>query len=77
MQKPSAIQKCDGRMDGPTDTARWRIACPRLKMMIKTSSNNKYCPNTRFSLGKHTIMGDYATGLLLTSNWLSTDDEIA
>ena len=35
MQKPIAIQKCDGRTDGPTDgptdTARCRVACPRLK----------------------------------------------
>ena len=33
MQKPLAIQKCyggtDGLTDGPTDTARCRVACPR------------------------------------------------
>ena len=36
MQKPLAIQKCDGWTDGPTDgrtdTARCRVACPRLKI---------------------------------------------
>ena len=39
MQKPLRIQKCDGRTDRPTDqttelptdTARCRVACPRLK----------------------------------------------
>ena len=35
MQKPIAIQKCDGLTDrltdGPTDTVRCRVACPRLK----------------------------------------------
>ena len=39
MQKPLGIQKCDGWTDGPTDrhtdlptdTARCRVACPRLK----------------------------------------------
>ena len=33
MWKPLAIQKCYGRTDGPTDTARCRVACPRLKKM--------------------------------------------
>ena len=35
MRKPLGIQKCDGRTDGPTyrptDTARYRVECPRLK----------------------------------------------
>ena len=39
VQKPLGIQKCDGPTDGPTDgrtdlptdTARCRVACPRLK----------------------------------------------
>ena len=35
MRKPLRIQKCDrptdGRTDLPTDTARCRVACPRLK----------------------------------------------
>ena len=31
MRKPIAIQKYFGRTDGPTDTARCRVACPRLK----------------------------------------------
>ena len=31
MRKPHGIQKCDGRTDIPTDTARCRVACPRLK----------------------------------------------
>ena len=36
MRKPLGIQKCDGRTDEPTyrlptDTARCRVACPRLK----------------------------------------------
>ena len=35
MRKLLVIQKCDGRTDGrtdrPTDTARCRVACPRLK----------------------------------------------
>ena len=35
MQKPLEIQKCygwkDSRTDGLTDTARCRVACPRLK----------------------------------------------
>ena len=31
MQKPLAIQKCDRRTDGRTDTARCRVARPRLK----------------------------------------------
>ena len=35
MQKPLGIQKCDvptyRRTDVPTDTARCRVACPRLK----------------------------------------------
>ena len=31
MRKPLGIQKCDGRTDRPTDTARCRVACPRLK----------------------------------------------
>ena len=39
MQKPLGIQKCDGRTDlptyRPTDTARCRVACPRLKKVIK------------------------------------------
>ena len=38
MQKPLGFQKCDGwtdlptyrPTDRPTDTARWRVACPRL-----------------------------------------------
>ena len=29
-RKPLGIQKCDGRTDGPTDTARCSVACPRL-----------------------------------------------
>ena len=37
MQKPLAIQNMfrnvtDGRTDRPTDTARCRVACPRLKI---------------------------------------------
>ena len=36
MRKPIAIQKyfgpTDGRTDEPTDTARCRVACPRLKI---------------------------------------------
>ena len=43
MQKPLGIQKCDGRTDGPTDlptnTARCRVACPRLK----STSDRKKC----------------------------------
>ena len=43
MQKPLGIQKCDGRTylptniptDRPTDTARCRVACPRLKITYK------------------------------------------
>ena len=35
MRKPLRIKKCDGRTDRrtdiPTDTARCRVACPRLK----------------------------------------------
>ena len=31
MRKLLAIQKCDRRTDVPTDTARCRVACPRLK----------------------------------------------
>ena len=32
MQKPLEIQKCyGGRTDLPTDTARFRVACPKLK----------------------------------------------
>ena len=31
MRKPIAIQKYFGQTDGPTDTARCRVACPRLK----------------------------------------------
>ena len=31
MQKLLGIQKCDGSTDRPTDTARCRVACPRLK----------------------------------------------
>ena len=35
MRKPLGIQKCNRRTDGPTnlptDTARCRVACPRLK----------------------------------------------
>ena len=35
MRKPLGIQKCDGPTDLPTDlqtdTARCRVACPRLK----------------------------------------------
>ena len=31
MRKPLEVQKCDGRTDLPTDTARCRLACPRLK----------------------------------------------
>ena len=38
MQKPLAIQKCYGRIDGPTDTARCRVACPRLKIFKKYGS---------------------------------------
>ena len=44
MQKPLAIQKCDGRMDvptdRPTDTAKCRVACPRLKTPRKTESSS-------------------------------------
>ena len=49
MQKPPAIQKCDGRTDvrtdGPTDTARCRVACPRLKTDGKRLIDffNLYC----------------------------------
>ena len=36
MRKPLGIQKCDlptdRRTDLPTDTARFRVACPRLKI---------------------------------------------
>ena len=36
MQKLLRIKKCDGWIDGPTDisidTARCRVACPRLKI---------------------------------------------
>ena len=36
-QKPLGIQKCDGLTDRPsdlpTDTARCRVACPRLKTL--------------------------------------------
>ena len=31
LQKTFGIQKCDGRTDGTTDTARCRVACPRLR----------------------------------------------
>ena len=34
VRKPLGIQKCygtNGPTDGPTDTARCRVACPRLK----------------------------------------------
>ena len=37
MRKPLGIQKCDGSTDRPTDlptdTARCRVACPRLKIL--------------------------------------------
>ena len=33
MLKSLGIQKCDGRTDLPTDTARCRVACPRLKIV--------------------------------------------
>ena len=36
MRNPLAIQKCDGRTEGPTDTARCRVACPRLKRKEKS-----------------------------------------
>ena len=39
MRKPLEIQKCDGRTDQPnyrpTDMARCRVACPRLKKTMK------------------------------------------
>ena len=35
MQKLLGIQKCDGSTDRPTDTARCRVACPRLKIVWK------------------------------------------
>ena len=31
-KKLLGIQKCDGPTDRPTDTARCRVACPRLKI---------------------------------------------
>ena len=37
MRKPLAILEIfvtDGRTDGPTDTARCRVACPRLKRVV-------------------------------------------
>ena len=37
MRKPLGIQKCCRRTDGPTETTRCRVACPRLK--IKTTEN--------------------------------------
>ena len=43
MQKPLAIQKCYGRTDRRTDrwtdTARCRVACPRLKTDTMASKN--------------------------------------
>ena len=43
-QKPLGIQKCDRRTDGPTDTARCRVACTRLKMAMVQL--NAVCPTT-------------------------------
>ena len=42
MQKPLGIQKCDGPTDRPTDTARCRVACLRLKMSVKVNGSQKY-----------------------------------
>ena len=39
MRKPLAFKKCDGRTDGPTDTARCRVACPRLKSVAVRGSD--------------------------------------
>ena len=36
MRKQLGFQKCYGRMDQPTDTARCRVACPRLKMSVES-----------------------------------------
>ena len=38
MQKTLGIQKCDRHTDLPTDTARCRVACPRLKRKRKNDS---------------------------------------
>ena len=35
IQKPLVIQKYFGRTDGRTDTARRRVACPRLKTQLR------------------------------------------
>ena len=44
MQKPLGIQKCDGRTDiptyRPTNTARCRVACPRLKINREKNTNH-------------------------------------
>ena len=34
MRKPLGIKKCDLPTDLPTDTARYRVACPRLEIRI-------------------------------------------
>ena len=43
MQKPLAIQKCDGWIDGPTDiptdSSRCKVTCPRIKWSISCSSS--------------------------------------
>ena len=41
MRKPLGIQKCDGPTDRPTDTARCRVACPRLKKMKEDKSKTE------------------------------------
>ena len=41
MRKQLGFQKCDGRTDIPTDTARCRVACPRLKIVSKGNTESK------------------------------------
>ena len=44
MRKPLGIQKCDRPTDVPTDTARCRVACLRLKIDISLESlSNQAC----------------------------------
>ena len=44
MREPPGIQKCDGSTDRPTDKARCRVACPRLKTEGQTDEKRKEEP---------------------------------
>ena len=59
MQKPLRIQKCDGRTyrhtDIPTDTARCRVACPRLKMDFDQEAPHGCCRTGGADRAKRTL----------------------